>query len=298
MTLIMAKFLIGLSLLSATFEGLSAQQETLNPEGCGISHSKTMIVNGTAVKENQYPWAVFLETDFAEGLYGCGGTIITKRHVLTAAHCFFVGGFFVQKIVVIYGSVDRHLGKQVEASKVLVHKDYNHVTKANDIGLLEVEYPFQFSNDVAPICLPTAPVKLANKDAVVAGWGALYLHGNGTDFLRHTTVTFLPDQLCRKIFKDQRYSDAIQSCAQKRGKGACKGDSGGPVMIRTGDDRFQQVGIVSYLVGVCGGDFNPQVYTRVSAYINWLTRGVSSSAGYTPLGSPKPYMPISPPFFI
>uniref|UniRef100_A0A6G5A7D1 Putative trypsin-like serine protease n=1 Tax=Rhipicephalus microplus TaxID=6941 RepID=A0A6G5A7D1_RHIMP len=287
---IMKKLLIGLSLILVTLERMSAQKETLNPKGCGMSSYKTMIVNGTEVKETQYPWAVFLATQFPSGQYACGGTIITKRHVLSAAHCFFVNNEYAQKVTVSYGSVDRHSGQKVDASKVLIHKHFDNLTASNDIALLEVKYPFQFNKDVAPICLPTTPVKLVNKDAVVAGWGSLYLGGQGVDFLRHTTVTFLPDQICSVIFMGRRYSSVLQCCAHKRGKGACKGDSGGPVMLRSATDRFQQVGIVSYLIGTCGGDFNPQVYTRINAYIDWLTQAVSSSASYKLLGSPKPEM--------
>uniref|UniRef100_A0A224YR21 Tick serine protease n=1 Tax=Rhipicephalus zambeziensis TaxID=60191 RepID=A0A224YR21_9ACAR len=283
----MAKFLIGLSLLIANLEGLSAQ-ETLNPEGCGVSYYKTMIVNGTEVKETQYPWAVYVSSHYPIGVGNCTGTIITKRHVLTAAHCLLFNNTYAHKVVVSYGSVDRRRGKKVEASKRLIHKDYSNPATGNDIALLEVKYPFQFSKDVMAICIPMAPVKLANKDALVAGWGSLYLGGHGVDFLRHTTVTFLPGQLCSILFglAFKSYSDTLQCCAQKRGKGACEGDSGGPVMLRTAADRFQQVAIVSYLIGVCGGDFSPQMYTRLNGFTDWLTRGVSSSAGYTPLRNP------------
>uniref|UniRef100_A0A131Z2G4 Tick serine protease n=1 Tax=Rhipicephalus appendiculatus TaxID=34631 RepID=A0A131Z2G4_RHIAP len=283
---IMVKLLIGLSVLIAALEGLSAQMETLNPEGCGVSYSKTMIVNGTEVKETQYPWSVFLELYFRPALYACGGTIITKRHVLTAAHCLVADNVHVQRAVISYGSVDRRRGRRVEASKMFIHKDYDPTTDVNDIALLEVKYPFPFGKDVTPICVPMVPVPLVNKDALVAGWGSFYIGGSGVDFLRHTTVAILPEPVCTSLFGNLGYSDARQYCANKRSKGPCNGDSGGPLMIRNKAGRFQQVGIVSYLIGSCGGDYNPQVYTRITAYTDWLTRALSSSAHYTSLGSP------------
>ncbi|KAL1484208.1 hypothetical protein MTO96_032693 [Rhipicephalus appendiculatus] len=292
----MVKSLIALSLLVVTLRGLSAQKETLNPEGCGVSYYKTMIVNGTEVKETQYPWTVFLELHYPMVKRACGGTIITKRHVLTAAHCLLVNNEYVQKVVVSYGSVDRRSGKKVEASKVLIHKDYDTRKHVNDIALIEVKDPFQFSKDVTPICVPMAPVPLVNKNAIVAGWGSFYYGGKGVDFLRQTQVSIYPDMICSIVFSKLDYSNVRQCCANRVGKGACKGDSGGPMMLRAGTGRFQQVGIVSYGFGTCGGIFNPQVYTRVDGYSDWLNRAVSSSAGYKPLSGPKAYMLRSSPF--
>uniref|UniRef100_A0A6G4ZZ80 Putative trypsin-like serine protease n=1 Tax=Rhipicephalus microplus TaxID=6941 RepID=A0A6G4ZZ80_RHIMP len=100
-----------------------------------------------------------------------------KAPRLECGPLLFVNNEYAQKVTVSYGSVDRHSGKKVDASKVLIHKHFDNLTASNDIALLEVKYPFQFSKDVAPICLPTTPVKLVNKDAVVAGWGSLYLGG-------------------------------------------------------------------------------------------------------------------------
>lgn len=298
MTPTVVKFLIGLSLLLVSLHGLSAQKVTLNPKGCGVSFHNTMIVNGTEVKETQYPWMVFLELQYADAARACGGTIITERHVLTAAHCLVLDNIYVQKVVVTYGSVDRRNGKKVEASKMMIHKGYHMTKHVNDIALLEVKYAFQFSKEVTRICLPMTRVPLVNKNAIVSGWGSLYYGGQGVDFLRQTTVSIYPSIICSLLYSRLDYSDVYQCCANRVGKGACKGDSGGPLMLRTGTGRFQQVGIVSYGAGTCGGIFNPQVYTRVDGYVDWLTRGVSSSASYKPLGEQKTYMLWGRPYFI
>ncbi|KAL1486651.1 hypothetical protein MTO96_031305, partial [Rhipicephalus appendiculatus] len=150
-----------------------------------------------------------------------------------------------------------------------------------------VKYPFTFGKEVKPICLEMAPMPIVDKDAVIAGWGSYYVGGDGFDILRHTTVTIYPDEICAMMYSKNSYSAGLQCCGRKRGQGMCKGDSGGPLMIRTGVGRFQQIGISSYVEKVCAGEY-PDVHTRVSGYANWLTRGVSSSAGYMPLLTPKP----------
>uniref|UniRef100_A0A224YP08 Tick serine protease n=1 Tax=Rhipicephalus zambeziensis TaxID=60191 RepID=A0A224YP08_9ACAR len=166
---------------------------------------------------------------------------------------------------------------------MLIHKDYDMYTSKHDIALLEVKYPFTFGEDVSPICLQVAPGPIVDKDAVAAGWGSAYYKGLAFDILRHTSVTIYPDQICSMMHWRYGYTPGIQCCSFKRGTGVCSGDSGGPLMIRTGVDRFQQVGISSYVSPLgCGGK-EPDVYTRVNAYGLWLTQGVSSSAGYMPL---------------
>uniref|UniRef100_L7MBH9 Putative tick serine protease n=1 Tax=Rhipicephalus pulchellus TaxID=72859 RepID=L7MBH9_RHIPC len=279
----MEKFLIGLSLLLITLDGLSAQRETINPEGCGKALYKTMIVNGTLVEDYaQYPWMVYLETYYPGSIeHGCGGTIITRRHILTAAHCLLIGDMFVERVVVRYGSLDRRLATNVDASKMLIHKDYDQELTKNDIALLEVKSPFTFGRDVLPICLQMARMPIAHKDAVAAGWGSDKLQGKGFPLLRHTTVAIADDETCTSKFRMFGYLAGLQCCTFKLGTGPCSGDSGGPLMIRIEVDRFHQVGINSYVGGPCGR--NLDVYTRVSGYANWLTRGVSSSAGYMPL---------------
>uniref|UniRef100_L7MBE5 Putative tick serine protease n=1 Tax=Rhipicephalus pulchellus TaxID=72859 RepID=L7MBE5_RHIPC len=301
MTPMMVKFLIGLSLLLVTLDGLSAQRETINPEGCGKSFYKTMIVNGTLVEDYaQYPWMVFLEVNYPVGdPRGCGGSIITRRHILTAAHCVSIDNMFAERVVVLYGSVDIRRTKKVDASKMLIHKDY-YIFRTewaiNDIALLEVKYPFTFGRDVSPICLQMAPMPIADKDAVAAGWGSDHHQGGVFPLLRHTTVTISDDERCTLRFWMNRYSAGLQCCSYKLGTGVCSGDSGGPLMIRIEVDRFHQVGINSYVGGPCGRDRD--VYTRVSGYANWLTRGVSSSGGYMPLGKAITNTLESDPFLI
>jgi guanylate cyclase len=51
---------------------------------CGVPNRKQRIVGGQVTKVNEFPWIVALTK---RGKFYCAGSLITRRHVLTAAHC-------------------------------------------------------------------------------------------------------------------------------------------------------------------------------------------------------------------
>lgn len=63
----------------------------LTPEdGCGISNATHhRVVGGVDAQVGAWPWMALLGYKDRVGEVGfkCGGSLITKRHVLTAAHC-------------------------------------------------------------------------------------------------------------------------------------------------------------------------------------------------------------------
>jgi secreted trypsin-like serine protease len=48
-----------------------------------------------------------------------------------------------------------------------------------------------------------------------------------------------------------------------------QGDSGGPLLYQQANGRWSVVGIVSGGQG-CGDPTKPGIYTRVSAYVDWI----------------------------
>ena len=58
------------------------------------------------------------------------------------------------------------------------------------------------------------------------------------------------------------------------GKDSCNGDSGGPLVYRQASDYpWYQVGVVSFGTSQCGTG-TPGVYTRVSAYMDWISKNM------------------------
>ncbi|XP_029834986.2 proclotting enzyme-like [Ixodes scapularis] len=90
--------------------------------------------------------------------------------------------------------------------------------------------------------------------------------------LLETTVPILAHEDCAKSYQGLLDIDENHLCAGTSAgdRDACKGDSGGPLMLPDEDQRFSVIGVTSFGVQ-CGDSDFPGVYTRVSRYLKWIT---------------------------
>ena len=133
------------------------------------------IVGGRVARKNEYPYQVALQ--YGSGFTFCGGSIIDNNWVLTAAHC--VRSKSASDIYVLPGThtnLDDPMVKQlrVPVTKIIMHKEYSRVTKANDIALLKVSGSLiQNSNGIysEKIEMAKGPETYVGKTAIVSGYG-------------------------------------------------------------------------------------------------------------------------------
>ena len=81
------------------------QEETANLVRAGTSEASS----------NEFPWAARLEIRIGDTAFQCGGTLVTDRHVLTAAHCVNPGNQTLY-VTVILGREGR-----LRAPSITVH---------------------------------------------------------------------------------------------------------------------------------------------------------------------------------
>lgn len=272
---------------------LSAQLFELNGPECGISRAQSLIINGTAAAPGQFPWMVYLKLFKSPvDISRCGGTIITRRHVLTAAHCLVKRDGTLNKVEVLYGNTNVRKATNVDVQKMLIHHRFTYQPLANDIGIVLVKQPFEYSTTVKPVCLPPSPMNVLGKDAVAPGWGMLSPVGPTTDYLQHTTVRVVPDNRCQTTHKN--YNAKSMLCAHNPFTGTCVGDSGGPLFVKVKNGPFVQVGITSYGSHPCLR--NPRVFTRVDAFMPWIKAYIGKHDAYEDNPSDGPQMTPAVPF--
>jgi secreted trypsin-like serine protease len=160
----------------------------------------------------------------------------------------------------------------------LVHEGYEPSSQSqfNDIALIRLSRTVKFTDFIQPICLPLSSKlrnqNLDNKKLFVAGWGQNQ-YKQKTRYKNIVDVNGYPITKCNRIFKSSGIPlSTSHICAGGvKGKDSCKGDSGGPLM-KVENPYWHIVGIVSFGASECGSEGIPGIYTRVSHYIDWITK--------------------------
>ena len=201
------------------------------------------------------------------GEHTCGGSIISKKFVLTAAHC--ITDFSKKPLKIRAGSANQKKGGSLHrVVKITKHDNYTlfQGIPLNDIAILEVSPTFKFDKTRAPISLYKSSEEAIPKSmAIVSGWGVTETTQNPI-YLRATKVPIISKKECRKAYMNNAVLPEGQICAAypEGGHDACQMDSGGPLAI---DGRL--AGVVSWGIG-CGVKGNPGVYTEVAHYADWI----------------------------
>ncbi|XP_071643203.1 serine proteinase stubble isoform X2 [Temnothorax longispinosus] len=246
---------------------------------CGAKNGnqdQERIVGGKNADPGEWPWIAAL---FNAGRQFCGGSLIDDKHVLTAAHCVAnMNSWDVARLTVRLGDYNiktnteiRHIERRVK--RVVRHRGFNSRTLYNDVALLTLSEPVEFTEQIRPICLPSGSQLYSGKTATVIGWGSLRESGPQPAILQEVSIPVWSNSECKLKYGAAAPGGIVDSflCAGRAAKDSCSGDSGGPLMVN--DGRWTQVGIVSWGIG-CGKGQYPGVYTRVTHFLPWIYKNL------------------------
>ena len=179
---------------------LDAKWRRKNKCTCGKTFKKKQfnrIQGGSFVSENEFQWQAFVQSfDHSRSFYNrCGGALISKRHVLTAAHCVLKPD---EEVYNTANMIDVTLGtndvgwagdqEKFSVSKVLPHPGWDNIEKGPDFAILTLSKPAKLSRGINTVCMPTFSNKhflgIPGKTLSVAGWGTTSINGDTTDQLK------------------------------------------------------------------------------------------------------------------
>uniref|UniRef100_A0A669E4E7 Peptidase S1 domain-containing protein n=1 Tax=Oreochromis niloticus TaxID=8128 RepID=A0A669E4E7_ORENI len=217
---------------------------------------RSSITDAQDAQKGSWPWIVHLNMTSSRSntvKWRCGGTIIAKQWVLTSPdhHRSFItiGAYQLQKVA-------HHV----------VNGNYE-----NDIALIKLRNPIAFSKDVAPVDLPDIDDTFnPSSECWMTGWGGIPLPDPET--LQQLRISIMPRSTCKKTYPQIACNTLCG--ANSKGRDACKGNYGGPLVCRKGG-KFVQVSHGS--PGSCGLANHPGVYTEAAKYPTFINDFSDSS---------------------
>uniref|UniRef100_A0A8C3QNW0 Serine protease 57 n=1 Tax=Cyanoderma ruficeps TaxID=181631 RepID=A0A8C3QNW0_9PASS len=226
--------------------------------------TQRQIIGGKAAAPHSRPFIASIQMD---GEHVCGGFLVWPKWVMTAAHCFIPRGS--PSVRVVLGA--HRLQEPEESQQIfsvaesIAHPLYNPRAVDNDIRLLQVSL-LRAPRGRARIRLPSPRIDLKpGTVCYVAGWGDTSNFGDQPTELMETNTTIVKRSLCRTLWRGKVSANML--CGASRNttlQGVC-GDSGGPLVFQN-----KVYGIVSFSGERCGDRRFPDIYTKISNYIDWV----------------------------
>lgn len=248
------------------------------------------IVGGTKVEAGHYPWQVSLWNTRANKHF-CGGSLVSERWIVTAAHCVSSGGISINDVEVRLGKLYTNRPEPsreqiIRPDRIVIHPQYDsdRADYDADLALIHLKSDVIFTDYVRPICLPLRrqdsdrTLLRTGNIGVITGWGRRRETGRQVLRTMHQVKVPIVDQaLCKAAHTRYPVTSNMFCAGHHNGTlgDACQGDSGGPLAIDNSqtasddDQRWVLAGVISWGDG-CGRIGKYGVYTRVSKFVRWI----------------------------
>ncbi|KAJ2611176.1 hypothetical protein H4S08_003286 [Coemansia sp. RSA 1365] len=254
------------------------------------------IINGFLMPNSLGPYSVSVVRRKGNILYMCGGTLISKQHVITAAHCVVDGNAAADpsSVTIGYDSMDKNKQKKATATKVTFNPSYLKDGKTSaryDIAVIQIK-PLTYSDNTKKI--PIYGGKLEPGQAIMAmGWGGTEPKAIMRNLLRGVKVITGTPEECKKFSSSFDNSNGPQVCTLGKltpERSTCGGDSGSSVVINY-NGKVALVGTNS--IGVymgkttgCGSKDSAHFYVHPYYHIDFILKTTGLKRSDIIVGTP------------
>ncbi|XP_075881118.1 elastase-1-like [Nelusetta ayraudi] len=264
----MIKFLLLTVLATTALAGLAPQPRYLED-------FPARVVGGEVASPNSWPWQVSLQYRSGSSYYHtCGGSLIKTGWVMTAAHCVDRSGYTYRVVLGEHDIYSNGGTEQIIAvNQIYIHSGWNsgNVAGGDDIALLRLASNAKLNSNVQLAALPPSGQILPHNNlCYVTGWGRTSTGGPLSAQLKQAYLPLVGHSTCTRSDWWGSTVKTTMVCGGGGAEAGCNGDSGGPLNCMVNNEYYVH-GIASFVSGWgCNYPQKPTVFTRVSAFIEWM----------------------------
>lgn len=200
----------------------------IDPENRFLYSGHGRIFGGHRAQKGQFPYQASLRANIGNNkwFHYCGGSIITNRFVVTAAHCLSHETSLNESKVVLGAHNISGDGIGYDFKKIFIHPNWDPTHILHDVGLVLIDRVIEYTTMIQPIEISREFVNTSYR-AVTSGWGRT---NDEADSLKYAFLYTMTNDECRARISlpDSPIHDFSTLCGYsiRVGTGVCSGDSG------------------------------------------------------------------------